>query len=46
LFEEVSLEMVGYQVMREYMSGDYRPRYQFEVIRDIPVWYSLIPNTL
>jgi hypothetical protein len=46
LFDEVSLEEIGYHEMREYLLGTYRSVCKFTVIETIPPWYSMIPGAL
>jgi hypothetical protein len=46
LFDEVSLEEIGYHEMREYLVGTYRSVCKFTIIETIPPWYSMIPGAL
>jgi hypothetical protein len=46
LFETVSIALYGIDVMLCYLKGQYKPRYQYRVVKDIPSWWSVIPNAL
>lgn len=46
IFEEFSIGDIGVDLMKEYLSGMYIPRYSYKVVRTIPVWWSSIPGAL
>lgn len=46
MYDQISISMVGTDVMREYLEGQYRAVCRYEVVEEIPPWYSHIPCTL
>jgi hypothetical protein len=45
-YDEYSIEALGLEEITQLLQGQYTPVSKYYVLRDVPVWYTLVPNTL
>lgn len=46
LYDEYSVDDVGLDLFEELMRGQYNPVVEYLVVKDVPTWYTPLPNSL